>query len=202
MSLNLENLLTVKDNLYFTGKEAKIGRILTGLEDDPKGNPSHREQGRGGGRDMAVDDGIVSEIVHLSDVAVRTASQIRLVQSGAAITDWEALSRAREFVSRAKEGVIFINGGSADLQESLRPLNWATDAYLALGSDEADFNQISDYLDQVLAALTDVIEKSSAAPKKSLRLALTFFQKLGDMLGTEADKLLRDDTDLISLMSA
>lgn len=151
---------------------------------------------------MAVDDGIVSEIVHLSDIAVRTASQIRLVQSGAAITDREALSRAREFVSRAKEGVIFMNGGSADLHDSLRPLNWATDAYLALGSDEADFNQISDYLDQVLAALTDVIEKSSAALKKSLRLALTFFEKLGDMLGTEADKLLRDDTDLISLMSA
>jgi hypothetical protein len=157
---------------------------------------------RGGGRDMAVDDSIVSEIVHLSDVAVRTASQIRLVKSGAGLTDRQALSRAREFVSRAKEGVIFINGGSADLQDSLRPLNWATDAYLALGSDEADFNQISNYLDQVSAALKDIIEKSSATPKRSLRLALTFFEKLGDMLGAEADKLLRDDTDLISLMSA
>jgi hypothetical protein len=186
--------------LLYGEKRANIQELVTGLEDEPRGNPSHSQRIQGGGRDMAVDDSIVSEIVHLSDVAVRTASQIRLAQSRAAATDWRVLDRASEFVSRARQGVIFMNGGSADLHDTLRPLNWATDAYLALGSEEADFRQISSYLDQVSSALADVREKWSAAPRKSIRLALTFFEKLGDMLGAEADKLLRDDTDLVSLM--
>jgi hypothetical protein len=151
---------------------------------------------------MAVDESIVSEVVNLADVAVRTASQIRLSRSGRAFSEPAVLAKAQQFLSRAKRGVIFINGGpAADLHDTLRPLNWATDAYLALSPRPANlFAKISDYLDRVLSALTDVIQKPLSAPKRSSDLALTFFEKLGEMLGTEADKLLRDDSDLVSLI--
>lgn len=150
---------------------------------------------------MAVDESIVSEVVNLADVAVRAASQIRLARSGRPFSEPAVLAKAQQFLSRAKRGVIFINGGSAaDLHDTLRPLNWATDAYLALSPRPADFAKISDYLDRVLFALTEVIQKPLTAPKRSSDLALTFFEKLGELLGTEADKLLRDDSDLVSLM--
>lgn len=148
---------------------------------------------------MAVDESIVSEVVNLADVAVRTASQIRLLRAGRDLTEPKVLNKATEFLSRAKQGVIFINGRSADLHDTLRPLNWATDAYLALTPKQADFDQISDYLDQVLSPLNDVLQQHAATPADAFDLTLTFFEKLGEILGTEADRLLQDDTDLVSL---
>jgi hypothetical protein len=148
---------------------------------------------------MSVDESVTSEVVNLADIAVRTASQIRLVQSGREFTEPNVLVKAGEFLTRAKKGGIFISGRSADLHDTLRPLNWATDAYLAIVPKQADFDQISDYLDQVHSSLDEATKQQSNASPAALVLALTFFEKLGELLGTEADKLLCDDTDLLSL---
>ncbi len=148
---------------------------------------------------MAVDESIVSEVVNLADVAVRTASQIRLLRAGRDLTEPTVLVKATDFLLRAKQGVIFINGRSADLHDTLRPLNWVTDAYLALTPKQPDFNQISDYLDQVSSSLSGLMQQPASTTAIAFDVTLTFFEKLGELLGTEADRMLQDDPDLVSL---
>jgi hypothetical protein len=138
-------------------------------------------------------DQMIWEVVDLADVAVRTASQLRMVKIGRPLTEPEMLDRAVVFLALAREGGAFLTGKSASVQHTLRPLNWATDAYLALNQPaKANYDQVGDYLDRIIAALNAAKSNSATAAKSEVDLTANFFDKLGDILGAKADKMLRE----------
>src|SRR5258708_12753210 len=136
-------------------------------------------------------DQMLSETVKLADIAVRTASQLRLLRHNKPIEDHQALLRSIEFLTRASEGGVFISGQSSSLQRSLRPLNWAMDAYLELQpATNPDYKKVSEYLDRVLADLRSVIQAPAAVQAEKIDFVAPSFGKLGDILGSVADQKL------------
>jgi hypothetical protein len=139
----------------------------------------------------------LEELVSSADIAVRTASQLRLHQKGIAVRDVEAIDAARQLLSNAQKGVAFVSTGHSDgLQSSLKPLNWAADVVWASHSTEkkdSNYEELQEFLgrlDRTLETLTSTGD--SAVPGAGD--CLEFFASLGEILGTRADQLIRQRT--------
>jgi hypothetical protein len=140
---------------------------------------------------MSGHDQNLSEVVNITDVAVRTASQLRLLKAGKTLADRNALELAIQFLTRAKDGGTFITRKSSSLQHSLKPFNWATDTYIELHPpSKPDYERVATYLEQIFKALRSALEAQTATDAEQLELVAAFFSKLGEVLGSRADKIL------------
>jgi hypothetical protein len=141
-----------------------------------------------------VQDQTLSEVVDLADVAVRTASQLRLAKSGCPVSDPDIFGRSLEFLDRAKLGGAFMSGKTAQFSDTFRPLNWAADAYLSLNPGpqaEPDYVKVEDYLTQLAAPIRDLAQSGATVDPQGLQQALVFFETLGELLSSLADQRLR-----------
>ena len=142
---------------------------------------------------------VLGELVDYADVAVRTASQLRLHQSGRAIRDAEAVERASQFLEDAAAGGAFMSSGeSANLYSTLRPLNWAADvrlgcAELSLESDslkKVDYSALTEFIQRVRATL-DKLTQGDPPDPQAFKECVGFFESLGETLGMRADQAMR-----------
>lgn len=144
------------------------------------------------------------EIIHVADISVRVASQLRLARQGHKLLDHEALENANEFLEAAISGGRFMSTGlTGGLQSSLRPLNWAADVRFsspAAGTAPMDPKQY----DELVRFLTDVKSdlalamSGDALKQQDLDNAITFFTVLGENLGTRADQRMRQVSGVFS----
>ncbi len=139
------------------------------------------------------------EIVDLADVAVRAASQLRLRQAGRELSDRASIELAVDFLERATKGGWFLsdkaNLGSFD--DTLLPLNWATDAYLAqyplTSQERPDYSAVAKYLDGVRSSLL-VILANELPSRDAYEKALEFVERLAGILAAKADLDLRAES--------
>lgn len=144
----------------------------------------------------------LSEVVDLADIAVRAASQLRLLKNGRQLEDTDCLRQGIEFLERARKGGAFMSGKSAHLRGTLRPLNWAADTYvkLRIGSRrEPNYREVAAYLSKLSRSLKTLTRRASAADPRSLDRAVRFFEALGNLLGSTADQKLRREWSTASL---
>lgn len=138
------------------------------------------------------------ELVEFADIAVRTASQLRLYKSGRSFSDPESLQQALEFIGSAKTGGKFMSRSAQFRGGSLRPLNWATDTYFETlnrkaGTNEEslrNFDAVVKYLDGIESTLGSLIQGKTPTTPNIDELIL-FFEILGEALGTRADQRTR-----------
>lgn len=139
----------------------------------------------------------LQELVEVADTAIRAANELRLVQAGESVTDFEALDAAVDFLDRAKSGGAFIAAEqSANLQfeGTLKPLNWATDTYLSTTAQELDYGALAEYLEK----LKDIIGAVRRDPNQvgtSLGSPIHFFDTLGRILRARVVKRMRSEFD-------
>jgi len=136
------------------------------------------------------------ELVDCADLAVRTASELRKFRSAHRPPDMQVLSRALEFLSQAGTGAAFVSGQATQLRgTTLKPSNWATDAYLrTVQLAEPDYQAIRAYLDQIASVLRKLVS-SGDLPPATLDTPILFFEKLGDVIGSRADQTLHAEAE-------
>jgi hypothetical protein len=137
------------------------------------------------------------DTVDTADVAVRVASQLRRMKKGAKVEDPAAIQRAIDFLDEAKRGGAIMAGEPAvtsGFGGELRPLNWATDAYLSqpdksdspeLTSD--DYKDIQNYLDRIQSTLEHVTSRGYGA-ESPIDDAVHFFEGLAEVLASRVDQ--------------
>ena len=139
------------------------------------------------------------ELVQFADIAVRVASQLRLLKAGRPFTDPDSLHLGLEFVEKATNGGSFMSKKFAQFSGgSLRPLNWATDAYLetsgrkdqaqAEASQATDYSAIVRYLEDIASSLNSLINGQISGINLDLDAMILFFEVLGETLGVRADQ--------------
>lgn len=140
-----------------------------------------------------IQDQTLSEVVDVADIAVRTASQLRLAKSGRGFTDPAALEHSLEFLARAKKGGAFMSKKTAQLSDTLRPLNWAADTYVKNFSVQGDPNwgEIEEYLNNLETAVRTLMQGGQSTDTSNIDNALGFFETLGSILAAIADQRLR-----------
>lgn len=136
------------------------------------------------------------ELVECAHIAVRTASELRKLRSVHRQPDMQVLQRAVEFLTQAETGAAFVSGQASQLEAgTLKPFNWATDAYLStLHIQQPDYQAVRTYLDDIASVLRDVIASQQPAAA-ALDRPILFFEKLGDVIGSRADQTLRSDAE-------
>jgi hypothetical protein len=139
-----------------------------------------------------IQDQNLAEVVDLADVAVRTASQLRIAKSGHGVSDPSALDQSLDFLESAQQGGAFMSKKISQLAGTLRPLNWAADAYLSLNTGPQgapDYGKVESYLRDLSDSIRNLMQGS--ADVQNLDKALVFFETLGEILGSLADQRLR-----------
>ena len=137
------------------------------------------------------------ELVEFADIAVRVASQLRLLKAGRSFTDPDSLQQGLAFVEKATNGGSFMSKKFAQFSGgSLRPLNWATDAYLETSgrkdaaqseaSQAIDYSAIVHYLEDIASSLNSLIKGQTTGI--NLDAMILFFEVLGETLGIRADQ--------------
>ena len=146
----------------------------------------------------AMDTQHLSELVEVADVAVRVASQLRQAKSLGRSGDKECLQRGIEFLERAKKGGVFMSGqGIAHLgfDGALKPLNWAVDTYLLTRAEPrteaVDYEKVAEYLERIAGCLRVLAEEPKNCDSASLTQAESFFETMGEVLGSRADQMMR-----------
>ena len=140
-------------------------------------------------------------IVSASDIAIRVASQLRVWSATRVTVDRAALDQAIIFLDRASNGGSFMAGkqaASAKFGNTLQPLNWATDTYFlvstpAASNDAPDYGVIARYLDQLGSTLQGVVS-GSKVENPQVEAAISFFNTLGELLGSRADQHMRTES--------
>ena len=140
------------------------------------------------------------ELIDLADVAVRAASQLRQCRAGHAISDPAALERAADFLERAQKGGVFLSGNASvgSFQDTLRPLNWATDTYIAkfrpgtVSGQKMDYARFAEYFEKIRSSILSLLmDGKLTAPQ--FEESVQFMEYLGAILGTKADIGLQDE---------
>ena len=150
--------------------------------------PYREEQGK---TVAHIQDQNLAEVVDLADVAVRTASQLRIAKSGHGVSDPSALNQSLDFLERAQQGGAFMSKRISQLAGTLRPLNWAADAYLTLNigpQGEPDYGKVEKYLSKLSDSIRNLMQGSASVDVQSIDTALVFFETLGQILGSLADR--------------
>jgi hypothetical protein len=144
------------------------------------------------------------EIIDVADVSVRVASQLRMAKKKLPIRDPDAIQRAQEFLTAAIEGGRFISTGKADnFHSTLRPLNWAADVrFQSQSAQKPAENPLEEY-DTLVVFLQNVLEtlqalESADVSNGNTDNAIGFFQRLGEILGTRADQIMRHTSTVFS----
>ena len=133
----------------------------------------------------------LGELVECADVAVRVASQLRLLKAGKPVRDSEALASAVEFLKAAVAGGEFMSSGqSLKIQATLRPLNWAADVRVRHELSEVDYDDLAKFLQGIRDALQEIQTKARPNDKK-INSAIKFFASLGEILGIRAEQTMR-----------
>ena len=139
------------------------------------------------------------EIVELADVAVRAASQLRQRQAGRELSDRASIELTADFLERATKGGWFLsekaNVGTFD--DTLLPLNWATDTYLAQyplpSPKRPDYSVVAKYLDGIRSSLLGILANELPS-KDAYEKALEFVERLAGILAARADLDLRTES--------
>jgi hypothetical protein len=122
-----------------------------------------------------IQDQTLSEVVDFADVAVRTASQLRLAKAGRPFTDREILQHSLAFLDRAKQGGAFMSKKTAQFSDTLRPLNWAADTYLSpklSPQAQPDYGKVEDYLTQLVKPIRELFNGATTADPQDLERAI------------------------------
>ena len=147
----------------------------------------------------------IAEIIDMADVAVRAASQLRILRRGRALRDNNAMQRMIRFLDDAISGGQFMSTGQAvGLHASLRPLNWVADvrfptstAIAASHENAPDYVALVEFVGSIKHTLAQISDGQSADPQK-LESAIQFLQTLGDVLGAKADQRMRHVSGVVS----
>lgn len=141
------------------------------------------------------------ELIDSADMAIRTACELRCFLVGENVADVDILERAQVFLRRARDGGSFVSGSHGRVEGTLRPLNWATDVYLcptdpndvrSQTSLSPDYEQIANRLAQ-MDAILEKIRKGLHPNDEDVSKTISFFERLGGLLGSQADKgMLRE----------
>ena len=139
----------------------------------------------------------IDELVHMADVAVRVASQLRLWLKRRELRDGESVEAGIRFLDEAVRGGRFVDTGEIFAgSSSLYPLTWAADIRFGptvpFGTSPTSvrYDDLVRYLDglkQTLVAVATNIDVSDSAVSS----ATGFFDQLGRLLGGKADSALR-----------
>lgn len=146
-------------------------------------------------------------IVDASDVAIRVASQLRQIEAGHPLSDYEALERADVFLQNASGGSSFIAGQNVahgQFGNSLQPLNWATDSFLINNnqapSQTPDYAALARAFEQMRQTIAALVKKSRVEPER-IAATRTFFDVLGQLLASRADQNMRREALQIDVMA-
>ena len=140
----------------------------------------------------------VWEVVDLADITVRAASQLRQKRSGHDISDRVSLERVAEFLERAERGGLFLSGSATagSFDDTLRPLNWATDTYVAKVSSAGkspDYAEVAKYLDRIKDSILHLLSGEAVADKQ-LEESIQFVEHLASILAANADLRLQKES--------
>lgn len=148
---------------------------------------------------MLTDQQQFSEIIDIADVSVRAASQLRLLQQNRPLRDRVAIERADRFLAAAIDGGEFVSKGNVGgMLSTLRPLNWAADVQFRLlspvpsATQELEaYDELVKFLGRIQSVLREALENRVGPDETSLKDAVSFFQQLGENLGTIVDQRSR-----------
>lgn len=139
----------------------------------------------------------LGELIDCADVAVRAASQLRILKAGQPAGDMESLTRAVKFLEAAKAGGAFMSGREQGLHSTLRPLNWAADiryGSLSVSEDdeatEIDYEELTSFLDGIAVTASCVID-GRQPEEDDLDACISFLESLGNILSGKADRTMR-----------
>lgn len=149
-----------------------------------------------------------SEIIDVADVSVRAASQLRLLQQNRPIRDRSAIERADGFLSAAIEGGQFVSTGHVSgLLSTLRPLNWAADVKARSfqkpnsSAELGAYDELVEFLRKIQVVLREALVDKLDLKSESANDAISFFQQLGENLGTIVDQRSRQSESVSALPS-
>jgi len=140
-----------------------------------------------------IDQQQLADVIEVADIAVRSASQLRLSKRRNEIRDRQAIERAIRFLDDAIAGGRFMSTGqTAGLRTSLRPLNWAADVQFTKSPEAApDYKDLVKFLNSVKSSLERSLAEEQMATGDELENAINFLSRLGKLLGTRADQETR-----------
>ena len=139
----------------------------------------------------------IDELVHVADMAVRVASQLRLWLKRGTLGDRESVDEGIRFLDEAVRGGRFVDTGEMIAgSSSLYPLTWSAD--IRFGSagtvspreGSISYIELVEYLDSLKATLS-AIASGEQALHDSVISAANFFDELGQFVGAKADNALR-----------
>jgi hypothetical protein len=139
------------------------------------------------------------EVVELADITVRAASQLRQKRSGHEISDRPSLETMAEFLERAQKGGLFLSGSATvgSFDDTLRPLNWATDTYVAkfatAEGKSPDYAEVARYLDRIKDSILQVLSGKHVI-ETQMEESIQFVESLASILAAKADLRLQKES--------
>lgn len=140
----------------------------------------------------------IDELVHTADMAVRVASQLRLWIKRRSLSDQEAVDEGVRFLDEAVRGGKFVETGEMVAgSSSLYPLTWAADVqfgpvgqFVSGPPSSFKYSELLEFLERIKSTLS-AVEIDEHPDDASVLTAASFFDQLGQFLGSKADNALR-----------
>jgi hypothetical protein len=140
----------------------------------------------------------IDELIHVADMAVRVASQLRLWLTRRSLGDQRAIDEGIRFLDEAVRGGRFVDTGEMVAgSSSLYPLTWSADVRFGSGDQimpteraSVRYSELIAFLDATKKTLI-AISSGDQVPDEVAQAAAAFFDQLGQFLGAKADNALR-----------
>lgn len=145
----------------------------------------------------------IEDLVQLTRAALSVVTSLELREKGKRIPVPE-LGEAIGFIRAAKSGGVFISGGEDCLAaDTLEPLNWAKDVFIAIDAGVAkDYQQVVEQLDRIEATIRTLNSTEGQPTGAETREAVTFFSQLAACIGSYVDQHQRDTSPEPKWLSA
>lgn len=140
----------------------------------------------------------IDELVHISDMAVRVSSQLRLWIKRRSLRDRESVEEGVRFLEEAVRGGRFVDTGDAiSGVSSLYPLTWSADirfggflGEFASPPPKVRYDELVSYLDSLRSTLTDLLLDKQPTDE-SIDSTAEYFYQLGQFVGGKAGNALK-----------